>query len=193
VLVVIRLAVSAWLVYLAVADLRRGEVSNWATVPPLLVATIWRAASGDWTLGVALVVVVVAAECPPTLAGGLLLAGMFLCMGPAIRQGVEAALVVWFGVAALWLVGVLGGADAKAVMTLAALFPGERLGWLLLIAWLGQSLFYVIREHGWRTPRVVASALGALARFRMPESRRRAPALPAVALAGLVCAWLYFA
>lgn len=182
-----RLTISAWLVYLALADIRHGQVTNWATVPPLLGAVAWQTVRGEWTAAVLLVLGLFVAEWPITWPLGI--AGIVAIWPQVTIQGMEATTAVWIVVLVLWLLDVLGGADVKAVMTLMVLFPDPRLAWLLLLAWLGFSLVYVVRRHGRTTPRVLLSTLGKMA--HPSRSGHRSPALPAVAMAGLVYVWFY--
>jgi Flp pilus assembly protein protease CpaA len=183
-----RLAVSAWLVYLAVADLRKGEVSNWATVPPLLAVVVWRSLTGGWPLALALALVLAGAQWPWFSAAsvGLLAA----CAWPATSVGLDVTVGVWTFVYVLWQIGVIGGADAKVVMALVALFPDGQIVWLLLLCWFGLSVVHLLRRHGKRVPRALLQATKAMAGLEMPEGSRY-PALPAVALAGLVYVWAY--
>jgi Flp pilus assembly protein protease CpaA len=188
--IAVHLAVSAWLVYLAAADLRRGEVSNWATVPPLLAVVAWRSLTGGWplALALALVLVLAGAQWPWFSAAsvGLLVA----CAWPAAQAGLDVTVGVWALVYVLWQTGVIGGADAKTAMALVAAFPDGRLVWLLLLCWFGLSVVHLLRRHGRRVPRALMQATQAMAGLEIPEGSR-CPALPAVALAGLVYVWAY--
>lgn len=186
---VLRLAVSLWLAYLAVADLRCGVVSNWATVPPLLAVVAWRVGTGGWSVGVALALVLIVAQWPrlwpPVLAGAV------VCLAGAVPQGVDVTALAWFALVPLWLLDVLGGADVKAVMTLTALFPDLRLAWLLTLALLAWSLFHLARLRGRETPRALLSTIGAALRLRRPDEVHTCAGLPAVALGGLLYVWFY--
>lgn len=179
----IYLAVSIWLIYLVVADLRRGEVTNWVTVPPLLGVVAWRVIRGEWVIGVVLVLVLIVAEWPWS-AWPLGMAGAALCLPWVIAQDLESVTTVWFVALGLWLIGALGGADVKVVMTMMALFPDAHLGWLLLLVWLGIGLLRLMRRYGRAVPAVLASTLENLARFRPPDGERN-PAMPVIALAWL--------
>ncbi len=185
-----RVGLSAWLVALAVADVREGEVSNWATVPPLLIITAWQVLIGGWPLGLALVLILAGSQWPVFAVPSLGL--MALCAWFAIPGGAEVAVWVWTFVYVLWQIGVIGGADAKVVMALAAAFPDGRLAWLLLLCWFGLSVIYLLHRHGRRAPQALLKATKGLVRFQVVEEEgERYPALPAVALAGLIYVWLY--
>lgn len=186
-----RLALSAWLCVLAAQDVRRGEVSNWLTVPPLLaVALVRPLLPGGWPVALALALILVAAQWPRLALPAL--AGLTLCLWWAIPAGLEATVGVWALCFILWRLGVIGGADAKVVMTLTGLFPDGRLAWLLLAAWFLWSVgFLAVRLRG-RAPRSLLHAAGGLARLPVEEETgTRGPLLPAVALGGLVYLWLY--
>jgi hypothetical protein len=75
-------------------------------------------------------------------------------------------------------------------MALVALFPDGRMAWLLLLCWFGLSVVHLLRRHGKRAPRALLQATKAMAGLEMPEGNH-CPALPAVALAGLVYMWAY--
>jgi len=187
--VAVRVGLSIWLVTLAVVDLRKEEVTNWATVPPLIALTVWRSVTGGWPLGLTLALVLIGAQWPSLAVPSL--GSMALCACLAVPMGLDVAVWVWIFVYLLWETGVVGGADAKAVMALMALFPDGTLAWLLLLCWFGLSVVYLVRRHGRRVPRVLLRALRGLAKGRMPEEGIRYPALPAVALASLVYVWAW--
>jgi len=190
VITVLRLAVSAWLVALAVADVRKGEVTNWATVPPLLIATAWQTLTGGWPLALMLALILAGAQWPVLAAPSLGL--MVLCAWFATPLGLDVAVWAWAFVYIVWQIGVIGGADAKVVMALVALFPDGRLAWLLLLCWFGLSVVYLLHRHGWRAPQALLKATSGLVRFQvLEEEGSRCPALPAIALAGLVYVWFY--
>ena len=189
------IAVSAWLAYVAVADLRTVEVTNWATVPPLLAVTAWRALMTDdgYPVGLALALFLIGSQWPTLAAPAL--AGMVACLTLAAPVGLEVVVAVWVFCFVLWRLGVIGGADAKVVMALTALFPDGRLAWLLLLAWFGLSLVYLVARHGRSVPRSLLQAARGLVKLRVlseeEDEKERYPALPAVALAGLAYLWFY--
>jgi hypothetical protein len=186
----VRVGLSAWLVYLAVADLRKGEVTNWATVPPLLAVTAWWALTGGWPLALMLALILAGSQWLAFAVPSLGL--MVLCAWFAAPLGLDVAVWVWIFVYLLWQIRVLGGADAKVVMALTALFPDGRLAWLLLICWFGLSVAYLLHRHGGHAPRALLKATKGLIRLHVVEENDgRCPALPAVALAGLVYVWFY--
>jgi Flp pilus assembly protein protease CpaA len=181
---------AAWLIALAVQDVRRGEVTNWLTALPLLAVTAWRTLSGGWPIGLALALILAGSEWPVLAAPSVGL--MALCAWAAAPLGIDVAVWAWTFVYALWLLRVIGGADAKVVMALTALFPDGRLAWLLLLCWFGLSVVYLLHRHGRHAPRALLRATKGLARLQVSEEEgNRCPALPAVALAGLVYVWVY--
>ena len=54
------LGLSAWLIYIAMADVLRGEVSNWATLPLLFIVCLARLITGQWVLATLLGLVIAA-------------------------------------------------------------------------------------------------------------------------------------
>jgi Flp pilus assembly protein protease CpaA len=193
---------TVWLIALAVQDVRRGEVTNWATVPPLLAATAWQVLTGGWPIGLALALILAGSQWPSFAVPSVGL--MVLCAWFAVPSGLDVALWVWIFVYLLWQIRVVGGADAKVVMVLIALFPDGRLAWLLLLCWFGLSVVYLLHRHGRHAPRALLRALAlsanrrfvvegtkGLVRLQTLKEGDRYPALPAVALAGLIYLWFY--
>jgi len=185
--VILYFLISAWLVIIAVLDIRRGEVSNWLTIPPLLIATLWQAAHGGWAILILFVLVLFISEWP--VAWPLGIAAVIGIWPEIARQGLETAAVVWIVVLILWVLDVLGGADVKAAMTLAALFPDSRLAWLMVICWWALSMVLFLKRYGRSALRVFAATAVSLSRAK--AEGHRAPALPALSIAGLVFLWLY--
>ena len=179
--------ISLWLTVIAVMDIRRAEVSNWLTIPPLLVATLWQAAHGGWVILILFVLVLLISEWP--IAWPLGIAAVIGVWPEIAYQGLETTAVVWIVVLILWVLDVLGGADVKAVMTLAALFPDSRLAWLMVICWWALSIVFFLKRYGRSAPRVFAATAVSLPRAK--AEGHRAPALPALSIAGLVFLWLY--
>ncbi len=179
-----------WLAYVAIIDMRHREITNWATVPPLLAVTIWRSLTGGYPIGLAMAFILIAAQWSWAIAPAL--CGLGFCLWIATPMALDVTIGVWILCFLLWHFDVIGGADAKVVMTLTAVFPDERLAWLLLMSWFGVSMFYLVRKYGRKTPRILLTAGWNLLRLRpLPSSEAsvsysRHPALPAVALAGLV-------
>jgi Flp pilus assembly protein protease CpaA len=180
--VILYALISLWLIVIAVLDIRRGEVSNWLTIPPLLIATIWRSAHGGWAILILFVMVLFISEWP--VAWPLGIAGVVAIWPQVVIQGMETTAAVWFITLVLWLINVLGGADVKVVMTLMVLFPDPRLAWLLLLSWLGLSLVYVIRQRGQFAPHRFLPIMREKTALSAFDPARYSPALPAVALAG---------
>lgn len=183
-MVILQVVVSAWLIFLAISDLQNGEAPNWATLPPLFAAVAWRVLVGDWVLGLALFLLVCSEWFSPALIP-LMAALTAVLMWLAIPQGVEVAIAAWAVLIAFGFMGVLGGADVKAMMALTALFPEGELVWLFILVWIAVNTLYLVYQHGMRTPLVVWSVL-----IGEAESTRN-PALPKVAAAGLIYVWLY--
>lgn len=184
-MVLLQVVVSAWLVFLAISDLQNGEAPNWATLPPLFAVVTWRVSVGDWILGLALLVVLVCSEWFSPALIPLMAAFTAVSMWLAIPQGVAVTIAAWAVLAAFGFLGMLGGADVKAMMALTALFPERELTWLFILVWIAANTFYLVYHHGIRTPLVVWSVLMG------EEESTRNPALPKVAAAGLIYVWLY--
>ena len=193
-----RLVVSAWLIYVAIADIRKGEVSNWLTVPPLLAVVAWRSLTGGYPVGLAFVLLAVGLQWPllavPTV--GM----MGCCIYHAVPMGLEVAIGVWILYAVLYYIGLIGGADAKVVMTLIALYPDGRLAWLLLLLWLGVDVirFTVMRLRRRRSPEIEDAtpekpleAHGLAASLQLSKNATLVPHLPVIALAGAIHLWRY--
>ena len=172
-----RVGLSAWLVYIAVMDIRKGEVTNWATIPPLLAVTAWQALTRGWPLALMLALILIGAQWTPLAVPSVGL--MVLCAWFATPLGLDVAVYVWMLVYILWQIGVIGGADAKVVMALMALLPDGRLAWLLLLCWFGMSVVYLLHRHGKHTPQALLKATQGLMRLRISEEQgSRCPALP---------------
>ncbi|MGB9619345.1 MAG: hypothetical protein ACPL7K_02910 [Armatimonadota bacterium] len=185
--------ISLWLIIIAILDIRRGEVSNWLTVPPLLAVVAWRMAIGEWYYLLLLALVLLIAEWPVTWPLGVAaVVGIqpYIVAQGIVAQGLESVTIIWLIVLALWGLNVLGGADVKAVMTLSALFPDARLGWLMMLCWWAFSLAMFIRRYGYSSPRVLLSDLVSIVSTgKAGHEGHRVPALPALAVAGLVFLW----
>lgn len=186
--IILRAVISAWLIVIAIQDIRRGEVSNWLTIPPLLAAVAWRAIQGQWIILLLFGLILFISEWP--VAWPLGIAVVVGIWPEIVRQGLEPTMAVWLILSVLWTLDVLGGADVKAAMTLTAVFPDSRLAWLMMLCWWSVSLIVFVRRYGRSAPRVL---LATFASFRLCSSQggHRAPALPSLALAGLVFLWFY--
>jgi Flp pilus assembly protein protease CpaA len=191
-----RLVVTAWLIYVAIADIRKGEVSNWFTVPPLLAVVAWRSLTGGYPVGLALAFFLVGLQwqimAVPSI--GLMLMDMWL----AVPTGLDVAVGMWMLYAILYYLGLLGGADVKVLMTLIAVYPDGRLAWLLLLLWLGVDVIRLIvvrfRRRWSPAPGDTGQSLeghGLAAKLQLSKKATLVPHLPIIALAGTIYVWLY--
>lgn len=186
--IILNIIISIWLIIIAIQDIRKSEVSNWLTIPPLLIAVTWRTIHGEWATLLLFILILFISEWPVAWPLGI---AAIVGIWPQIAyQGLETTMVVWIVVLVLWLLNALGGADVKAVMTLTAMFPDSRLAWLILLCWWLLSLIAFVRRYRRSAPRILLATLATLSFVKKPEGHR-APALPALALAGLVFLWLY--
>lgn len=123
----------AWLIPLALYDLRKREVPDIAFVAaPYALAALAATLRGDWTLGALTIVVVASSERhhlprrwgAVTFAAALLACTILLILTP-FEQSPGAIAVIGFWIA--YELGWWAGADALAATTLAIMWPDIRL------------------------------------------------------------------
>ena len=182
-----------WLGWAAWQDIRRKEVSNWLTIPPLLGVSLWWLWCGEWrvlALLVALIAIVEAMDhyhiFPLTAAILAVAAGAGLTfMAPAQTRLIA---IVWSALWAIWITRLAGGADIKIVMALVGLYPDWRLVALLGAAYVTWNVYHLVRRHGKRAVEVALTHV-----IRAPTREELAaygvPTVPAFAAAG----WMYLA
>lgn len=179
-----------WLLLVAYQDARKGMVSNGLTVPPLFLSAFLWLAQGTWSIGLLLAILLIAGEVldrlhlPAALGiGPAAMVTAFLAAGAP--QEVSLVLVAWLCAWAAWTLHLVGGADAKVLMTLAALFPDPALAALLAIAQVGWSVYHLVRRY--RGQAIKVALAGVLSRPTEEELvSHGVPLLPAYAAAGAV-------
>lgn len=179
-----------WLVLVAYQDARKGMVSNWLTIPPLFLSAFLWLARGTWSIGLLLAILLIVGEVldrlrlPATLGIGP--AGMmaaFLAAGAS--QDVRLILTVWVCAWAAWTLHLVGGADAKVLMVLVALFPDPVLAGLLVVAQVSLSVYHLVRRYHGQALKV--ALVGILSRPTEKDlTANGVPLLPAYAAAGAV-------
>jgi len=113
-ILLLKLAITAWLVAVAFWDLRTARIPNQLTFPAMAATGGFRLCLGLWGLG--LLLLRVANGGSPACYG---------CMA-ANMQGIENllfTLVAWAIIFGGWKLNIMGGGDAKLLMALFALFP----------------------------------------------------------------------
>jgi hypothetical protein len=163
--ILVRAVVMAWLVAVGYQDVRRRQVSNWLTVPPLLGLVCFH-------LGSAVVRLASLRAWSPAVADGIAIAAAFLAIalsdrwwtfvppaagavalaGLAGTSAGQLVVVAWLLALGLARAGIVGEADGKVVMVLVALFPDLPLALCLLAASLLVSLAVLVRRVGAATP-----------------------------------------
>jgi prepilin signal peptidase PulO-like enzyme (type II secretory pathway) len=120
---IIWLPLLLWLGICVAHDLRSRQVPTILTVPPLLLAGIWRIIQGDWEI-VLLVLALILISDIPNSAWRIPLAclGTILTLSLVDQPEQMYAALVCFAVWALWEIGATGGADAKLIITLLLFF-----------------------------------------------------------------------
>lgn len=179
-----------WLLVVAWQDARKKAVANWLTVPPLFLGAFLWLGRGEWSVGLLLVVLLIAGEALDRLhlpaALGIGPAGMmavFLAANAALD--VRLILTVWVCAWAAWALHLAGGADAKVLMALVALFPDPVLAALLAAAQVGLSIFHLVRRYRGQALKVALA--GVLSRPTEEDlAANGVPLLPVYAAAGAV-------
>ena len=196
----IRVAVSAWLGAMALADLKSRKLPHWGTTWLLAAAAagyaLGAALTGKWvylTLPLAFVAVLLSDTWLATLPAGGALA---LAWGD---RSILAAVVVWLVALGLVLLsrGATGAGDAKLVMVQIALFPDPTLAWLLAGGVALAAVVESLRRDGRLAPWIVLQTVGAFFRGRVPvapasESHGAANGVPIahyLALPGVIYVW----
>jgi Flp pilus assembly protein protease CpaA len=112
-----------WLGMCVVCDLRSRHVPAWLTIPPLLLAGLWRIVQGEWQI-VLLVCALILISDVPKAAWRIPLACLGTIQSLSLVDKPEQvyAVLVLFAVWALWEIGATGGADAKLIITLVLFF-----------------------------------------------------------------------
>ncbi len=112
-----------WLAVCMVYDLRYRALPSWLTLPPLAVAAIWATLQGNVAI-VVFALSLVAFDDLPDEALRLMVTLQLIVL--TIYGGVDSAsLPLTYGVFFIWLAWkktVIGGADAKVLMTLLFVF-----------------------------------------------------------------------
>ncbi len=128
-----------WLGAATWQDMRTRQVSNWLTIPPLLMAVVWRLVQGDIVPAVLIAAMMIADY---LIAHALASVGLYslTCVVAAVITGDMILPVVWSTVYMASRLNLLGGADAKISMTLTIMFSDIRLAGLMLAALLAVSI-----------------------------------------------------
>ena len=177
-----------WLFLVAYQDARKGMVPNWLTVPPLFLSAFLWLARGTWSLGLLLAILLIVGEVLDRLhlpaALGIGPAAMATAvLAASTPQAVSLVLVAWLCAWVAWTLHLVGGADAKVLMALVALFPDPALVALLAAAQIGWSLYHLVRRY--RGQAIKVALAGILSRPTEEDlAVNGVPLLPAYAAAG---------
>jgi hypothetical protein len=154
---IISLAALAWLITVAVFDIRTRQVpSPYWTGIPLLLAVVIRVLSGTAALmaAVAVVVVVISErrhlkqkllETLVLVAGVLVIVWIFFLADIPTQSGIAGVVLFWVS----WELRYIGGADAMTLITCVLLWPNIEFLLAYLIAGIAWSLGARIKQGGW--------------------------------------------
>ncbi len=131
----------AWLGIVAWQDLRTRQVSNWLTIPPLLLAVAWQLIHHHALPAILLIVMLLL---DGIIGHRLVRVGLFtlVCAAAAILTADVVLPVVWATAYMAVCLNLAGGADAKIAMTLITRFPDGRLAGLMLGAICAGSILW---------------------------------------------------
>jgi len=176
-----------WLFLVAYQDARKGMVSNWLTVPPLFLSAFLWLARGLWSIGLLLAILLVVGEVldrlhlPAVLGIGPAAMVTAILVG-GTPQEVSLVLVAWLCAWAAWTLHLVGGADAKVLMTLVALFPDPAFAGLLAAAQVAWSIYHLVRRY--RGQAIKVALIGVLSQPTEEDlAANGVPLLPAYAAA----------
>ena len=162
-LVIVWALLLAWLATCVIFDLRSRQVPAFLTVLPLILAAIWQLIQGGWQLVVLVALLILISDLPQAKWRiPIACAAMILSLSLAGSPGVVYAMLVVFGVWALWEIGASGGADAKIIIALVLFFADGLLFIPIVLVGGVQGLVGLIARRK-TIPYTVAIALGTVA------------------------------
>jgi len=162
-LVIVWALLLAWLAICVIFDLRSRQVPAFLTVLPLILAAIWQLIQGGWQLVVLVALLILISDLPQAKWRiPIACAAMILSLSLAGSPGVVYAMLVVFGVWALWEIGATGGADAKIIIALVLFFADGLLFIPIVLVGGVQGLVGLIARRK-TVPYTVAIALGTVA------------------------------
>jgi hypothetical protein len=154
---VISVAALAWLIAMAVFDIRTRQVPSplWTGIP-LILAAVFRLIGGSQEVLVAAAAVVVLVserrhlkqklmEGFVVAAGILVLGWILLRVGIFNTTGIVGIIVFWTA----WELRLIGGADAMVLIACVLVWPGVEFVYAYLLAGLGWSVGVRVKEGGW--------------------------------------------
>lgn len=121
--IILFVSLIAWLGACVVFDLRSRQVPELLTIPPLVLFALWRLFQGGWSEVILVVALILISDIPwqkwriPLAC----LATILALSVPGTSESIYALLVI-FAAWALWEISVMGGADAKIIISLVLLF-----------------------------------------------------------------------
>ena len=158
--IIILVLLLAWLGACVVFDLRSRQVPALLTIPPLIIAALWRSFHGGWPVVVLVAVLILFSDLPwPKWHIPLACLATILALSiPGTSESIYALLVI-FAAWALWEIGATGGADAKLIISLVLLFGNGLLFIPIVIVGGIQGMVGLIARKK-TIPYTVAIALG---------------------------------
>ena len=153
----------AWLGACVVFDLRSRQVPALLTIPPLVLAALWRLFQGGWQM-VLLVIALVLVSDLPWAKWRIQLACLVSVLALSFAGSSESiyAILVIFAAWAMWEIGATGGADAKIIISLVLLFGNGLLFIPIVLAGGVQGLIGMLTKKK-TIPYTVAITLGTAA------------------------------
>ena len=140
-MLLLKLAITAWLGAVAFWDLRTARIPNQLTLPAMAATGGFRLCLGLWGLGLFLL---------RTMHGGNPAASNCGCI-----QGIQNLLfmlVAWAIIFGAWKLNVMGGGDAKLTMVLFALFPTYNFTLTFCLVVLAALLPLLVLQHWGKRP-----------------------------------------
>ena len=147
----LKVVVTLWLCAIAYVDARTATIPNWLTLPAIALLGGWRVLSGGWYA----------------------LSAIFTPLRVSFSSWIQCAVadkrswsvllfmtLAWGFCFALWELHVIGGGDAKTLMSLFALFPNIDFAVFLAVAVLVLSLPLLLLKLRRRRPRDFLQTLG---------------------------------
>ncbi|MEM1551055.1 MAG: prepilin peptidase [Candidatus Bathyarchaeia archaeon] len=161
-------------------DLRCREIPNFITIPAFLLSLALRLKDGDWALLFLFLLFLIVGSLPRPSS---LFPLVFLGGGIASSFSPQVA-PIWTAAFSAWLLGFMGAADSKIIITLSNLFPDILLAPFIFSGYFLYGFFLLCRKY---RKRAIAVALNPTL-----GERTEAPALPGIFLGfSLYIAWRF--